>query len=462
MIHHYDAVIIGSGQGGTPLSIRLAKAGYKTALIERNEIGGSCINYGCIPSKAIIASSKAAYDLVKASELGINAKSHSIDFKKIMKRKDDIVARFRGGSTNNLEETENLDIIYGEASFSSNKELIVVEENGNAKKVSAEKIFINIGLRPAVPSIDGLNKVPFLTSTEILELKEIPEHLVILGAGYISLELAQAFSRLGSKVTILESEEQILGREDDDVRAEIASFFNEEKIKIITNAKVTKVAKTATGKVKLSYSLPESHKHVSGSHLLVAVGRAPDTNILELNNTAIKLDEDGFINVNDRLETNVAGVYALGDIKGGPAFTHISYNDYQIILNNILNKTKRSTKGRIIPYCMFTDPELGRVGITEKEAKKKGIKIEIAKLPMDKAAKAIIDNHTQGFMKAIVDAKTKKILGAAILCRDGGNIMSVVQIAMEAGWTYEQLKEQMFAHPLLAESLNNLFFTLDK
>lgn len=462
MTKQYDAIIIGSGQGGTPLSIRLAKAGYKTALVEQKWIGGTCINNGCIPSKVIIAGARTEQRIAEASKSDLyKTDNYEIDFSKIIQRKKEIVTRFRKGSERSLEETEGLDIIYGTAAFTGNKTINVTHEDATALVLSADLIFINTGARPSIPDISGIETIPYLTSTELMDLEILPEHLIILGAGYISMELGQAFRRMGSKVTIIESGNTILAKEDKDVQDEFCKIFEEESITILTGTEVEALTLGSRNEVVAHIIKNNTKALVTGSHILIATGRIPNTETLQPELSGVETDEHHYIKVNDRLETNVKGIFALGDVKGGLAFTHVAYNDYRIIYRNLINKEDCSIKNRLVPYCMFTDPELGRVGMTVEEAREKGYNFEVAKIEMRKAARGIIEDKTKGFLKAIVDKDTKKILGAAILCVNGGEIMSVLQMAMAAGFTYEDVKEHMFAHPTLSESLNNLFYSLE-
>ncbi len=462
-MNHFDAIVIGSGQGGTPLAIRLAKKGFKTALIEQRYIGGTCINDGCIPSKAIIASAKAAYAAATAAGLGIhNTTDYQVHFGEIMERKKAIVNRFRGGSENSLEATPGLEVIYGSAAFSAEKQITVTDKKGKAAVYTADAFFINTGARPVIPRIEGLDSINYLTSTSLLELEVLPEHLIILGAGYVSLEMGQAFRRFGSKVTLIETQDHILAKEDEDIRTTVSTFLEEEGVTILTATTINAVSKNNKGDIVLQVSKNGSPGLITGSHLLVATGRRPNTDTLQPEQAGIALDDKGYIKVNDKLETNIPRIFALGDVKGGPAFTHVSYNDYRIVYRNLAEQGNFSTKDRLLTYCMFTDPELGRVGLTETEARQKGLNIAVARLDMSKASRGIIENRTKGLLKAVVDKDSKKILGAALLCKDGGEIMSVLQMAMVAGFTYEQVKEHMFAHPTLSESLNNLFFSLDQ
>lgn len=457
----FDAIVIGSGQAGTPLSKKLAKAGWRTALIEKRWIGGTCINDGCTPTKTMIASARMTYLAANSKSLGIDIENFSIDLSAIIKRKNDVVKKFRNGAEKGLEETENLEIIFGEASFTGDKTLKVSTNNGNRRELTAEHIFINTGTFTTIPPIEGVENIPYLTSTSILDLQEIPQHLLIIGASYIGMEFGQMFRRFGSEVTMLEFAPHLLPREDRDVADCIKNILTEEGITLHTKAEAKKFTSAGNG-ITAVVTTDGAQKSISCSHVLLAAGRTPQTKSLHLEKTSVETDEKGFIKVDDKLETSKPGIYALGDVKGGPAFTHISYNDHLVIVKNLLKNGDASVKGRLVPYTMFTDPQLGSVGITETEARKKGLNIRVATLPMEHVARAIETGDTRGMMKAIVDADTKQILGAAIIGTEGGEIMCVLQLAMMGGITYEQIRENVFAHPLYSESLNNLFMTLDK
>ncbi len=458
---HYDAIVIGSGQGGTPLAKKLAKQGLKTAIIERRFIGGTCINDGCTPTKTMVASARMMHLAKNSKELGVDIEEAKINFKKVIERKNKIVHEFRNGSEEGLRKTENVDIIFGDASFVSNKEIKVFLNSEAEINITADKIFINTGGRPTIPKIEGLDSIKYLTSTTVMELDELPEHLIIIGAGYISLEFGQMFRRFGSKVTMLEHSERFLSREDEDVADEIKKFLEDEEIEIFTNCTIKKI-ESENKKISVITTINNEEKKISGSYLLVATGRTPNTDTLNLFNTGIKTEEHGHIIVNEKLETNVEGVYALGDVKGGPEFTHISYNDYIIIYNNLFKDENESTKNRLVPYTMFTDPQLGRIGLSETEAQKKNLNIKVVKFQMSHVARAIETNETIGFMKAIVDADSKQILGAAVIGEQGGEMMSMLQLAMMGNITYDVLRYAVFAHPLYAEALNNLFMHLDE
>ncbi len=458
----YDAIVIGAGQAGGPLAKKLALAGKKTLLVEKRWIGGTCVNDGCTPTKTWVASAKMAYLAAHSGPLGVKIKDFSVNMPKIKKRKDDIVHQFRNGSQKGLEATKKLDILFGEAVFIGGKTISVKPKSGKKKEFTAELIFLNTGASPFIPAIEGLKDIDYLTSTTILDLESIPEHLVIIGGNYIGLEFGQMFRRFGSKVTVIEKSPRIVSREDEDVSDELDKILKAEDIVIYTNANTTNFVQKKSGKITVTVEIGDKEEQIKCSHVLIAVGRVPQTAGLNLAATGVETDERGNIKTNDYLETNVKGIYVLGDVKGGPAFTHISYNDYTIVYRNLVEGQHLSIKDRLVPYCMFTDPQLGHVGLSETDAKKAKLKFKVAKLPMEYVARAIETGDTRGFMKAIVDPDTKKILGATILGPEGGEIMTMLQLAMEGGLTYEQIRYFVFAHPLYAESLNNLFMSLDQ
>ncbi|MEJ7769623.1 MAG: mercuric reductase [Chitinophagaceae bacterium] len=457
----FDAIIIGSGQGGTPLAKKLAKSGLKTAIIEKRWIGGTCINDGCTPTKAMLASAKRAFLVRNGKELGIESNGCTVNFSRIIARKNEIVQSFRDAAHRGLTDTTHLSVIFGEAVFTGKKIISVSLSNGEKETITADKIFINTGTTPKLPELEGLDQVLYYTSTSLMEIEVLPDHLIILGGGYIALEFAQMFRRLGSKVTIIEQDASLLKREDQDVAECLRNVLEEEDIKIHTATTAEKISVPHPGTVSLVINSSIKSETIEGSHLLIAIGRSPQTTALQLDKTGVLTDPKGFINVDEYLETSMPGIYAMGDVNGGPAFTHISYNDYIILLKNILEDARISVKGRQVPYTIFTDPQLGRVGLTEKEAKIKGFNTRAVTLSMDKVARGIETGETRGMMKAIVDTETKLILGVAILAAEGGEIMSVLQMAMMGNVTYPQVRETIFAHPLYSESLNNLFMSLD-
>jgi pyruvate/2-oxoglutarate dehydrogenase complex dihydrolipoamide dehydrogenase (E3) component len=453
---HYQSIVIGSGQGGTPLCRALAEAGQHTALIEREHIGGTCVNEGCTPTKTMVASARVAYLSRRGANYGVHTGDVRIDMQRVRQRKRDIVDSFRNGSQARLEKTKNLDIIFGEASFTAPKSISVRLKDGTQRTLSADRIFINAGCRPAVPALEGLQDVPFLNSTSIMELDSVPEQLLVLGGGYVGLEFGQMFRRFGSRVTIVQSGSQLLAREDPDVAAEVAAILKQDGIEVLLSTKAERVAKSGA-QVKVTVRTANESRSLEGTHLLVATGRVPNTDTLNISAAGLIAENQGFLQVNSKLETNVEGVYALGDIKGEPAFTHISYDDFRILRTNLIEKGSATTDGRFVPYTVFIDPQLGRVGLTETEARAQNKRIRVAKMPMSYVARALEVDESRGFMKAIVDTATNQILGATILGLEGGEIMSMLQLAMMGKLPYTVLREATFAHPNLAESLNNLF-----
>ena len=453
---HYDAIVIGSGQGGTPLCTALAEAGLRTALVERDHVGGTCINEGCTPTKTMIASGRVAYLAGRGADYGVHTGPITIDMERVRQRKRDVVVKFRSSNQGKIEKTAKLDLIFGEASFTEPKSVNVRMRDGSQRTLTGDNFFINAGDRPSVPQLDGLKDVPHLDSTSIMELEAVPEHLLVLGGGYVGLEFGQLFRRLGSNVTIVQSGRQLLGREDPDVAQEVAHILEQDGINILLNATAKCVGQPA-GEIRVDVDQQGRSQTITGSHLLVATGRTANSDTLNLPAAGIKTDSHGFIVSNDRLETNVSGVYVLGDIKGGPAFTHISYDDFRIIRTNLIEKGDASTATRLVPYTVFIDPQLGRIGMTETEARTQNKKIRVAKMPMTYVARALEVDESRGFMKAVVDADSGQILGAAILGIEGGEIMAMFQLAMMGKLPYTTLRDGVFAHPTLAESLNNLF-----
>lgn len=452
----HDAAIIGTGQSGKPLALALARAGWKVAVIEREHVGGTCINVGCTPTKTMVASARAAHMARRAPDYGVSAGTVGVDMRRVLERKRGVVESFRNGGQSLLEKAANLELIFGEGSFIDPKRILVRLNAGGVRELEGKRIVVNTGGRPAVPPIPGLDTVPFLDSSSIMELTELPEHLVVLGGGYIGLEFCQMFRRFGSRVTIVNRDPRLVPREDADVSAEVEKILKEDGIEVLNSAQATRVEKTGSGvRVRLQPG------EVSGSHLLVAVGRVPNSDRLNLGAAGVETDKAGFIKVNSRLETSAPGICAIGDVKGGPAFTHISYDDFRILRENWLAGGSATIDGRMVPNCVFIDPQLASVGLNETEAQKRGLDYRVAKLPMTRVARAVETSETRGFMKAIVDARTARILGCTILGIEGGEIMSMLQIAMMGKVPYTAIKEAVFAHPTLAESLNNLFMTLD-
>lgn len=451
----YQAIVIGSGQGGTPLSIALAQAGRKTVLVESRHVGGTCVNEGCTPTKTMVASARVAYLAGRAENYGVRGCKVAIDQSRVRERKRAIVESFRSGSESRIRKTQGLELIMGTARFIGPKS-IEVEANGKTRQLTAENIFISTGTRARRPSIEGLNTVPFLDNVSIMELGDVPEHLVILGGGYIGVEFGQMFRRFGSRVTIVHPHSQVLTGEDVDVADEMGKILRRDGVELLLESKALRVGTKGSG-IEIEVGNKHGAQNLTASHLLIAVGRTPNTDHLNLKAAGVETDERGFIKANDRLETTVSGIYVLGDVKGGPAFTHIAYDDYRIIRSNLLAGQNRTIRERIVPYTIFTDPQLGRVGLTEAEAESKGLDIAIAKMAMTQVARALELDETRGFIKVVVDITTEQILGAAVLSVEGGEVMSMIEIAMMGRVPYPALRDGVFAHPTLAESLNNLF-----
>jgi pyruvate/2-oxoglutarate dehydrogenase complex dihydrolipoamide dehydrogenase (E3) component len=461
---HYDLAVIGAGQGGGPLAGAFARAGKRVALIERLHVGGTCINEGCTPTKTMIASARVAHVTQRSTDYGVQVGDVRVDLRRVRERKREIVSSFRQGSERALERA-GVELIRGHARFVGER-AIDVASSGNGRELTADVVVINTGLSPAIPPIEGLDRAPYLTSSSIMELSEVPEHLMVIGGGYVGLEFAQMFRRFGSNVTVLQREDQLLPLEDADIADEIETILSDDGIRILLGVEATSVGTQGTG-LRLVYDARDGATarvpgSVTGSHLLVAAGRVPNTDYMQLAQAGVETDARGFIRVNERLETTSPGVFAIGDVNGGPAFTHVSYDDFRILRTNLLGGGGATTTGRLLPYTVFLDPQLGRIGMTEREARATGKRIKVAKLPMSSVARALEVDETRGFMKAIVDAESGRILGGAVLAIEGGEIAGLLQIAMMGNLHYGILRDGIFSHPTLAESLNNLFTAMDQ
>jgi dihydrolipoamide dehydrogenase len=446
----YDAVVIGSGQAGNPLSQKLADQGWSVALIEKEQLGGTCVNNGCTPTKTMVASAQVAHYARHAAEWGVHAADVRVDLAAVVARKDRVVNQWRSGIEQKVAARKNLHLYRGTARFIQPHRIRV-----NQEEIEGERIFINTGARPATPPLRGLDRIDYLTNASILQLRELPDHLLVVGGGYIGLEFGQMFRRFGSNVTVVHRGDRLLPREDADVTLELQKALEQEGIRFVLGASLTGVDRQ-NGQIVLEAGTKGGSETVRGSHLLIATGRRPNTDDLGLDAAGVQLTPEGFIKVNGRLETNVPGVWALGDVKGGPAFTHISYNDYQIVYSNLIEGKNLSTDHRLVPYAVFTDPQLGRVGLSEQEARARGHKLKVGKIPTAWVARAIERGETAGLMKVVVDADTDRILGAAILAPEGGELIQILEFVMLAGAPYRLLKGAVYIHPTLAEG----FWTL--
>jgi pyruvate/2-oxoglutarate dehydrogenase complex dihydrolipoamide dehydrogenase (E3) component len=453
---NYDAIVIGAGQAGGPLSTALARAGRRTLLIERKHVGGTCINEGCTPTKTMVASARVAYLARRGADYGVETGPVRVDLGRVRERKRNIVESFRDGGRRRIESTEGVDLVFGEARFVAPRTVAV-----DGRTIQADLVFINTGGRPAPPDVPGLDPVAPLDSTSIMELDQVPEHLIVLGGGYIGIEFAQMFRRFGSRVTVIQRGHQLLPLEDEDIAQAVLGILRDDGVNVLLQAEARCAEPAGDGGVRIVARSGEEDHAITGSHVLLAAGRVPNTERLDPRAAGVETDAKGFIRVNERLETTAAGVYALGDVKGGPAFTHISYDDYRIIRDNLLAGGNRTVNDRPVPYTVFMDPQLGRIGLNEREAKKQGRTYRVATLPMSHVARALEMDESRGLMKVLVDPATRQILGAAVLGIEGGELMAALQLAMMGNLPYDTIRDAVFAHPTLAESLNNLFTTLD-
>jgi pyruvate/2-oxoglutarate dehydrogenase complex dihydrolipoamide dehydrogenase (E3) component len=452
----FDALIIGAGQAAAPLAGALGKAGWKTAVVERKHVGGSCINFGCTPTKAMAASARVAYLARRAHDYGVRAGNVAVDLASVLARRNAIVERFRDGVRDGLEQADKVELIFGHAAFESPHIVAVRLNAGGSRRLAAEHIFIDTGTRAAIPPIAGLDQVPFLDASSIQRLDQLPGHLLVIGGSYIGLEFGQMFRHFGSQVSIVQRGPQLMDREDPDVADAVRDVLAEDGVAVYLDADVVSAERGKDG-VVLNLERPDGPVRLEGSHILVATGRTPNTDDLNLAAAGVETDDAGHIRVNGRLETGAPGIYAVGDVKGGPAFTHIAYDDYRVLKRNLLENGDASVDGRPVPYTVFIDPQLGRIGMSEAEAKASGRRILLAKLPMSQVSRAVETGESRGFIKAVVDADSERILGCAVLGREGGELMAMLQLAMMGELPYPRLRDAVFAHPTLAEALNTLF-----
>jgi pyruvate/2-oxoglutarate dehydrogenase complex dihydrolipoamide dehydrogenase (E3) component len=458
---YYDDIIIGGGKAGKTLAPALVADGRKTALVERslNMIGGTCINVACIPTKTMVASAEVANTVRHSAAYGINTAPPSVDLAAVIQRKQTVVQAMRSINFNNLQTPLGDHLIIGTARFVSPKTIEVTTAEGSTRLLTAERLFINTGTRPFIPSVPGLKEAGFLTSESIMELEHLPEHLIVLGSGYIGLEFAQMFRRFGCRVTVIGHSEQILSHQDTDIALAVQTLLERDGIDFLLKTKVLRVERSVHGTV-LQLQVAERETSLQGTQLLVAVGRAPTTDTLNLAAAGVAVDARGFIQVNDRLETNIPGIWALGDINGGPEYTHASLDDYRIVKANLIDGGNRHTRDRLVPSCLFIAPELAHVGLTETEAQQQGYAIRVATLDASAVPRAKTLGQTDGLMKAIVDTETGRILGCSLLCHAAGEVISTVQMVMQAQMPYTVLGDGVLTHPTMTEGLNMLFSKL--
>ncbi|HEV2398178.1 MAG TPA: FAD-containing oxidoreductase [Candidatus Sulfotelmatobacter sp.] len=452
---HFDAIIIGTGQAGPPLAVRFAGAGKTVAIIERHKFGGTCVNTGCIPTKTLVASAYAIHVARRGAEYGFSIGEMRVDMKRVKARKDAASARSNKGVEEWLRGTKNCTVIEGHARFQSSNTVAVSDE-----VLQADKVFINVGGRASVPEMPGIHDVPFLTNSSMMDIEFLPEHFIIVGGSYVGLEFAQMYRRFGSEVTIVEMGPRLIGREDEDVSQAVRAVLEAEGIHIRLNAKCISLAKR-DGSVVVGLTCEEGQPEVVGTHVLLAVGRTPNTNDLGLDQAGVATDHRGYIIVDDSLQTNVPGVWALGDCNGRGAFTHTSYNDYEIVADNLFNADHRRVSDRIQAYALYIDPPLGRCGMTDAEIRKSKRRALAAQYPMSRVSRAYEKGETQGFIKIRVDAETKQILGAAILGVGGDEVIHVLLDVMYANAPYTVIQRAMHIHPTVAEYLPTILAKLE-
>lgn len=445
----YDAIVVGAGQAGSPLARALAGRGWRVALAEGKQVGGTCVNYGCTPSKTLVGSARAIYAARQGGEFGFSAGEVTVDFARVMERQRDIVTRMRGRGTHRIQQTDGLTFYRAWAQFEAPHRLRIGDD-----LIESERIYLNVGARAAVPEIAGLDGVPYLDNETLLELNELPRHLIIVGGGYVAMEYGQVFRRFGSEVTILQRGSQVLKREDPDVADAVRCILEKEGVHILLNATPQQVEKVGA-EIIMQVRQDGQMREIAGTHLLIAAGRQPNTNKLGVDKAGIKLDKKGYIKVDDHLKTNVDGIYALGEANGHGPFTHTAYNDYEILLDN-LDGGARKLSDRIPIYAVFTDPPLGRVGMNESEARKSGRKALINTLPMSLVNRAEEFGQQEGFMKVLVDVDSEQILGASILGLGGDEAIHAVSVLMYARAPYTVLKQAVHVHPTVTELLPTL------
>ncbi|HDV6632932.1 TPA: mercuric reductase [Legionella pneumophila] len=460
MVLEFDTIILGGGKGGKTLAMDLAKSGQKVAMVENNQIGGTCINVACIPTKTLVQAAKVAHFCRKAKDYGLNTKLETIDFKAIRARKEAVVKGMREANLKQFLDS-GMELMLGHGHFIGPKMIEVIlsspRDNQKTLHITADKIIINTGALPFIPPITGLDKVNYYTNDSLMNTNSVPKHLLIMGGGYIGLEFAQMFRRFGAEITVIEASHEFLSREDKDIAEQVLQTLSNEGIQFAIDTKINAIRQEQT-EVIVEANRQGQSEIIRGTALLVAVGRMANTAGLHLDKTGVELDERGFIKVNEYLETTAAGIWALGDVKGGAQFTHLSLDDYRLVKHNLQNpQEKLSSQNRLIPYTVFLDPELARIGLTEAQARSQGRPIKIAKIPAAAIPRAKTQGETIGVLKAVIDTETDLILGVSIFCAEAGEILGVIQLAMELGVPYQKLRDMMFAHPTLVEGINLWF-----
>ncbi len=450
----YDAIVIGTGQAGPSMANQLVKQGRRVAVAEGYRFGGSCVNYGCRPTKTLIASARAAHMARRGADFGVEIDHFSINWDRVRERVVGIIEDTSTGIESWLRGTDGMDVYHAYAHFEGKANGSYQVRVGD-EAISAPMIFINTGTRARMPAVDGIGSVSWLDSEKVLRLDTLPEHLIILGGSYIGLEMGQAFRRLGSQVTIIETSECLINREDDDIKEEVHHIFAQESIDVHTLSKLTKVEPAGNGgvRVHIHYESDSTDHIVTGSHWLNAIGRVPNADQLNLASVGVDVDARGFIVVNEYLETTAPSIYALGDVNGKGAFTHTSYQDYEIVRDNLLHGRQRKWTDRVSTYALFTDPPLGRVGMSEKEARQSGRKVLMAVKPMSKIGRAVEQSETDGLIKLLVDAETEQFLGAAVLGFHGDEVIQAISYFMATGASYRIMMETLPIHPTVAEFL---------
>jgi pyruvate/2-oxoglutarate dehydrogenase complex dihydrolipoamide dehydrogenase (E3) component len=450
----FDTIIIGGGQAGVPLAERLARAGQRVLLVERSRLGGTCVNYGCTPTKTMVASARAAHVARTARRLGVEVEAVRVDFAAVVARKDAVVAQWRAGLERRLAAAgERLSIVCGHARFVGGREIEV-----DGQRHGANVIVLNVGVRPSLPAVAGLDRLPWLDNRRVMELTELPTHLVILGGGTIGCEFAQMFRRFGARVTVIDDNRHLLAREDEDISAEVEQVFRGEGIDLVLGATVAR-AEGGPGKAAL---VLEGGARVEGSHLLVATGRRPNTDDLGCDAAGIELDARGFIKVNDHYRTSAPGVYAVGDVTGGPQFTHTSWDDHRLLFEVLMGRPGRGRSGRVIPYTVFVDPQVAGVGLTERQALERGVPFQLAAMPFGNIARAIEVDEPAGKLKLLVDPATERILGASIVGAEAGELIHVFAVLMQAGAPARAIVDMECVHPTFAEGLQSVVMRLDR